>query len=364
MWLALGLLAGCRADREVVWDAVGGSDVPADVAVALVTFGRVEGDRDVVDAVHAAGTTLTMDVRNRDGGAVNGWSVESLAPDICQVIAVPDTAQDALRVELLFRAQGATDLFVIDEQGEVQDFQPIEIRDPAEADLTAYELVATGVSESLEAVHMLPGGFATLAVAWRSDDGTGLRGVGVLGVQTDLPDADAVGTDALAAQGLEAFDLAIAPRAEPAAGELELTASGAEIRRYPLEIHAESAVDRLELDLVTAPGPEPHGTVRALLLAADAEILGTPVAWSEDGMAVGDATWVGWEGDGDATSELTACWKDLCEAVTIPGNITSTGLAQVDAPGGCGCDSAHGGASALGWIIAIGLVRRRRAGGA
>lgn len=364
MFSLLALLA-CSADHQVIWDDVASDDIAGDVAVSILTLGTaVEGDRELLDGLQAAGTSLEIELHARDERSVANWTVRSLDADLCQVVAEGD-GDEALRVTLLFRKQGATDLFVRDEAGDIRDWQPIEIRDPADALLFAYDAVAVGNRVPLEEVHVLPGSAATLAVAWATAEGNPLAGTGLLTVETADTDLAVAPTGALVGNAFEAFDLTVAEDADVHTASVGLLAADAVVREVPVVVHDPSEVTAVSLQALIDTDEEggTGGTVRATVLATDTELVGVPVVWTDDGVEVGEGAWVTVEGeDTSDVHEIVGCLGDICDTMQVAGHITATFSAvAAEGSGSCGC--AHGDAASWSASLVAGLllVRKRRA---
>lgn len=365
MFALLPLLAACGPADRVVWDdPAATTDAVADVTVALFTLGVAhDDDRALLDAFHAAGTSLELRVVDRSGGSVAGWTVDSLDPDICQVVTdTGDQLSDALPVTVYFRRAGSTDLFVKDASGAVLDWQPVEIRDPAEAEVFAYEALAVDVRAPLDAVHVLPGAAATLAAAWVSGEGNPLSGTGLLDATTADEGLSVAPSDALAAQSFEAFDLVISEDAPLGEATVALSSDGELVRDLPVHVHDPADVTGVRLDVAVDGGEDgASGNVRAVVLTDAAELVGVPVTWRDDGVEVGSGSWVVVQGDPGESRTLEACYGEVCDAVDVPGHVVSIGSPVADeVPGSCGCATGGGGAGAAAGLLAALLVFRRR----
>lgn len=374
MWLLLSLLA-CRPDRQVVWDAQGADDRSADAVTAAFTPAGAESDRELLDVLHATGSWLHMTVYSRAGVDVAGWSVETLRPLTCEVVIDDvEASGTAMPVTLLFKEQGATELFVRDPKGEIIDWQPIEVRDPVDAAMYAWEALAVGVNEPLAQLDTLPGGRATIGVSWLSSTGDALAGSGLL-VASDL--ADPVGarvSDVLASSGLEAVTLVVGDDAAVGSQELTLSAGETAVRTTSVVIHDPAEVSAITLDDNiseresddTAGSVLTSGSVRARVAAGETELVGVEVAWSVDGVVFGRGTAVWIEGAGsDDLHELQACYGEVCATSTVAGVIVDTVDSTAPPPSSvaCGCATEGGSGGLAGWVAGIaglGIVARRR----
>jgi MYXO-CTERM domain-containing protein len=361
------VLVGCGADHQVVWDDAASDDVAADVAIRILTLGAAtEGDRALVEGLHASGTSLGMVLSARGGESVEGWTVDSADADICQVVA-DGGGTGELPISLLFRQQGSTDLFVHDADGAIVDWQSIEIRDPANAEVFAYDALTVGESEALDALDVIPGSAATFAVAWTTSDGDPLAGTGILAVSTSGLDVTVAPSDALQGNAFEAFDLTIGADATNTA--VQIAAGDTRVRQLSVVVHDPSEITGVTLESAFTPGETDDegstGTIRAVVSAGDTPLFGVPVTWTDEGAEVGTGAWVEIEGDSPGEShEITGCWQDLCETLTAPGHVVATfsPVAPDINPEACGCAAggAAGGAGVFGMAGLLALVRRRR----
>lgn len=359
----LSLLA-CGPADQVVWDATTLSDDLGDVTLAIFTVGLAQDeDSALLDVSNAAGTSLELLVRDRGGRPVTGWTVDTLDPDICQaVVTAGETVEDVLPVTVHFRAEGSTDLFVIDAEGAVVDWQPVEVRQPRDAELFAYEALAVDVRAPLARIDALPGSLGTVAVSWMDLDGEPLVGTGLLAAATDDAALTVADNARLEGRAFEAFDLAVAEDASPGDRTVALAANGEPVRDVTVRVHDAADVTALRLDVAVDTDDEgAAGNVRAVVLAEDVELFGVPVTWRDDGEEVGTGSWVEVRGEPGESRALEACFGDRCETVDVPGHVVSVGSPLATEPvGACGGCATGGGAPMAGALVALLAIVRRR----
>lgn len=358
-------LLACGADQQVVWDATDGSDLAGDIAVSVLTAGiAAEGDRELLEAYHATGTELSMHIQGDEEDRMEDWKITSLNPDICAVRTVgTDVGMD---VELSFPQQGTTDLFVHDAGGTIRDWQSIAVRDPASTRAYPYEALAVGEGGAVAEIHVLQGSAATIGVAWVDAQDNVLLGTGVLETSVAYEGVAAGTNAALESSGLESFDVTFAADAELGAGAVALLTGGNAVGELAFTVHAESEVTAISLqthDIEDDEDGEFSGTARAIVSAGEVDLTAAMVMWFADGERLEEGTWVEYGGDDpDETTELEACWEDLCDRETIPGAVTSVGGSTT--AGNCGCASGMSGggwvAIGLAWVLGRIRVSRRR----
>lgn len=362
--LLLSVLA-CGPADQVVWDSTTAADGLADVTVAMFTLGLAQDeDSALLDVPNAAGTSLDLLIRDRGGRPVTGWTVDTLNPDVAQaVVPAGELVEDDLPVTVHFRGEGSTDLFVIDANGAVVDWQPIEVRQPRGAELFAYEALAVDVRAPLEQVDVLPGSLGTVAVSWVDLSGDPLVGTGLLDADTP-DDALTVGNnDALEGRAFEAFDLAVADDAAPGDRTVALTANGEAVRDVTVRVHDTASVTAVRLDVAVDTDDEgASGNVRAVVLADEVELFGVPVEWRDGGEAVGVGSWVQISGNPGESRTLEACYGERCGTVDVPGHVVSVGSPLATAPlVDCGgCATSGGGPTAGALVALLAIFRRRR----
>lgn len=356
-WVLLAACGGAGAE----WDDAAEDDLVDAPGVFLEVVGD-DGAARAVDLTHAVGTSLRAVVRSAAFEDVTGWTVDSLNADICQ--AVTEGYEDGgILVTLYFRASGATDLYVVDAAGAVVDWQPIEVRSPTDALLVPWDALSVGSEESLDALHVIAGTEATVAVSWATAEGGVMSGSGLLRASAEADGVSAVAVDTLADEGFEAFELGVDEAAPVGEGTLSLSAERVVVRDVPIVVHDPADIDAVALEGRMMPADASRGAVRAIVRAGDSEFVGVEVRWIDDGVDVGEGTWVEIEGDASGSfSELRACFGEICDTLVVPGHIVATHTAQPEEGPSCGCATGAAGAGPFGLLIAglAGWRRRRR----
>ena len=366
----LAILACVAVDRRVDWET------PADDAllaaagdVLLGEGGGTTEGRAPVEAVHALGSTLDVVLDARGIGSAEGWTIESLDADICQVVQHNEEGSDP-SFTLYFRAAGTTDLYVRDSDGVVVDWQGIEVRDPQAILVYAYESLTSGADVPVEAIHVLPGARATYAVGWADVNGEVMAGAGLVTVGALDGDVSVVANAGLAPQGFDAFDVVVADDAGAGTETLALSAGNTLTRDLPVVVHARSEVDgvALAVDVDTLVDEESGATSTAGVVRGEARVgtqalAGVVFTWSDDGVEIGEGTWVEIGGKGpDDLHDITACYGDVCATERVAGHIVSTWAPEsTDEPLACACATGTAGGMA-GWLAPLlaGLALRRR----
>lgn len=348
------------ADPTVVWEDPAADDAVSDAVEELFTLGLAyDDDGALVDATHAAGTRLRMDVHRADDASVAGWELLSLSDEVCELTV--RSGSGALGVEMDFRQAGSTALYVYDDEGLVVDWRPIEVRDPADVQIYRNDMLAVGWTESVVQLDVLPGSTGALALTWLDAEGGVLSGVGLLDAVSDNEAVEA--HNRLVDDGAyEAFDVIVAGDAASGAS-LSLRAGETEVATLPVVLHAPEEVDGIYIDgdvgEISEDDLDTRGWLRAVVSAGSVDLFGAKAGWKVDGTFVGEGSWVRVEGE-DLTDlhEISACYGEICDSRQIAGTIVGFGDPSVN-PWGCSCNS---GAPELGLAgVVWALSRRRRA---
>jgi hypothetical protein len=306
-----------------------------------------------------------MAVGDEGNERVVAWSVDTLEPDVC----VATTGQaDAgwLPVTLDFVRGGATDLFVYDDEGIVVDWQPIEVRDVSAAEVYAFDAAASGAGEALDSIHAIAGSEGSLVVAWLDATGALLLGTGLLAVATVDNELSLAPPEDVESYPFEVISLAVDADASPGDFSFDIAAAGAVVGEVPVVVHDKSEIAAVRVSATTNEDEEDGttwGVVSATVSTAEVDLFGVSLTWLVDGEEVGEGTWARFEGEGtDDLHELTACRKDLCDTLTLPGTIVETGTdLATSPPGDCGCGlGATATAAAAALSALVGLSRRKR----
>jgi MYXO-CTERM domain-containing protein len=368
-WLLAALL-GCGPRQIVTWDRTTTGDAVEDVAVAVLLFGKIEGDRADLRGPHLAGGTLTMDVVASGIGPreSDGWRVASLNPDICDVVEqVPQG--ERLQVTLAFVDEGETELFVIDELERILDVQHIHVERAAGVRLLAWDDLSSGTEQPLEPpLHLLAGSDADVAVQWTDSRDTPLSGSGLLTHDASPPAGVTVGTRATSET--DVLELDAASSASPGSFDITLLADAEPITDVAVEVVGRDEVDELRATVETLRDDEElgaSGTVLAQLFREGDRLLGAEVDWLDaDGLDLGSGAVLTWEGQPGESSEVTACHGTaLCETVRIDGQPIAISDPDAPTPLGipgvsCGCSSGPSPARALPWALLLLLAQGRR----
>ncbi len=366
----LAFLACVAVDRRVDWETPADDALLAAAGDSLLGLsgGATEG-RAPVEAVHALGSTLDVVLDARGIGSADGWTIESLDADICQVVQHNEEGSDP-SFTLYFRAAGTTDLYVLDTDGMVVDWQGVEVRDPQAILVYAYESLTSGADVPVEAIHVLPGARATYAVGWADGNGEVMAGAGLVTVGALDGDVAVVSNAGLAPQGFDAFDVVVSEDARAGTETLTLSAGTTLTRDLPIVVHATGEVDgvALAVDVDTQVDEETGATRTAGVVRAEARVGEQPLAgvvfrWTDDGVEIGEGTWVEIAGKGpDDLHDITACYGEVCTTERVAGHIVSTWAPEsAEDPLACAC--ATGSATDMaGWMAPLlaGLALRRR----
>lgn len=366
----LAILACVAVDRRVDWETPADDALLAAAGDSLLGLsgGATEG-RAPVEAVHALGSTLDVVLDARGIGSADGWTIESLDADICQVVQHNEEGSEP-SFRLYFRAAGTTDLYVRDSDGIVVDWQGIEVRDPQAILVYAYESLTSGAEAPVESIHVLPGARATYAVGWADANGEVMAGAGLVTVGALDGDVSVVANAGLAPQGFDAFDVVVADDAGAGTETLALSAGTVLARDLPVVVHARSEVDgvALAVDVDTLVDEESGATSTAGVVRGEARVgaqalAGVVFTWSDDGVEIGEGTWVEIGGKGpDDLHDITACYGEVCATERVAGHIVSTWAPEsTDDPLACACATGTAGGMA-GWLapLVAGLALRRR----
>jgi hypothetical protein len=367
----LAILACVAVDRRVDWETPSDDALLAAAGDSLLGLsGGATAGRAPVEAVHALGSTLEVVLDARGIGSADGWTIESLDADICQVVQHNEEGS-APSFTLYFRAAGTTDLYVLDDDGVVVDWQGIEVRDPQAILVYAYESLTSGADVPVESIHVLPGTRATYAVGWAAADGALMAGAGLVTVGTLDGDVSVVANTELQPQGFDAFDVVVAADARAGTETLALSAGNTLTRDLPIVVHAAREVDgvALAVDVDTQVDEETGTTRTAGVVRGEARVGEQPLAgvvftWTDDGVEVGEGTWVEIGGKGpDDLHDITACYGEVCATERVAGHILSTWAPESaeDALVPCACTTGRA-TDMAGWVAPLlaGLSLRRR----
>ncbi len=367
----LAFLACVAVDQRVDWETPSDDALLAAAGDSLLGLtGGATAGRAPVEAVHALGSTLEVVLDARGIGSADGWTIESLDADICQVVQHNEEGS-APSFTLYFRAVGTTDLYVLDDDGLVVDWQGIEVRDPQAILVYAYESLTSGADAPVESIHVLPGTRATYAVGWAAADGALMAGAGLVTVGALDGDVSVVANTELQPQGFDAFDVVVAADAPAGTETLALSAGNTLTRDLPIVVHATGEVDgvALAVDVDTQVDEETGATRTAGVVRGEARIGEQPLAgvvftWTDDGVEVGEGTWVEIGGKGpDDLHDITACYGEVCATERVAGHILSTWAPEAAEEALVPCACTTGSATDMaGWVAPLlaGLSLRRR----
>ncbi|MCB9680111.1 MAG: hypothetical protein H6733_01445 [Alphaproteobacteria bacterium] len=364
-WLVAAVLGlgGC----SVSWDLNRPSDVTEDVLQFL--FLRYDaGEPDEVRGPHAVGSTIDVEARRQGPGTLVGWSFEAFPAEVVSLVDVLEDDDDPDRVVLRvrFEGEGEGTLQAINKLGGVGGRIGVVARTVATAELSAYDDLVTRRDEVVGADQTLAiaeTGAVSLTTAWLDADDTLLTGSGIVG--TALAEGGdtlvSVDEDYLVVRNLDTFTMR-----GLAAGTTALTvsAAGTDIATWSLDVVPLADLDSVSIDVVSLGKDDPDegdliGYVRSLVSVDGRRVLGTPLAWSREGEALGSGTYARVRESPGEQAEITACVPDtqVCASRMVNGHVEDIGSA-VAPPCSCG----HvGSGSASGVLVGLlALWRRRR----
>ena len=135
------------------------------------------------------------------------------------------------------------------------------------------------------------------------------------------------------------------------------------VRDVTIQVHGLDTIDRVELseNVIITGETEPGdylGTVRGWTFAGSDRVVGLPLEWRDGaGDLIGTGTYAQVEEGPPDTATACLPGTEICDEITISGQLTSvgSGLAAL-----CGCNGTAGSGLSVGLLGLLALGRRRR----